>query len=449
MKIKVSKFGCIYSAELNLEKQLIVFCGHNSTGKTYLSYLIYYLINKIVSIPIIQDEHHQLIKQEDGSFIITLDPSLLFQYKQSILSSVKSSFDEIFGIPENDANKIFPHFSIDLGNTIEECDAKIKETGFTSKLVFGGGLNYSYSYSLEKKNNSYDLKVIPSEVASNSNGFDLPSRVLLSFIYRHIASYPISMATIFPVERNSIYTFNKELSISRNALIDQMQRLSAKDGFSLYSLLENGSKRYPMAISDGLKVANDLVNLKKHPGEYYSIACKFEQDLLHGTVDVGQEGDVQFLVGNNKRRKHLPIHVSASLIKTMASFFFYLKYNASKNDLVIIDEPEMNMHPDNQILFVSFIAQLMKKGLRFLISTHSDYIIREFNYYIMREKISGDGIDPENVAPYYFDINKSNRVVVQSLPVTMYGFNVPSIDDVIEDQNERNSKLSILLTFPE
>ena len=167
MKINVSKLGCINSAGINLEKQLIVFCGHNSTGKTYLSYLVYFLINKIVSVSTSQAESHKLIKQEDGSFIVSLDPHVLYDYKQSILSSVDSSFDEIFGIPGNDAKKLFPFFTIDLGNTIDECDAKIKEMGVSSKLVLGGGLDYSYS--LEKKKGSYEIKVTPEDVAGESS----------------------------------------------------------------------------------------------------------------------------------------------------------------------------------------------------------------------------------------------------------------------------------------
>ena len=67
--------------------------------------------------------------------------------------------------------------------------------------------------------------------------------------------------------------------------------------------------------------------------------------------------------------------MTSSIVKTMSSLILYLKHLARKNDLVIIDEPEMNLHPDNQILLTRIFAELVNKGLRIVISTHSDYFV--------------------------------------------------------------------------
>ena len=53
----------------------------------------------------------------------------------------------------------------------------------------------------------------------------------------------------------------------------------------------------------------------------------------------------------------------------------------------MIDEPELNIHPENQREIARLLARLVNAGLNIVISTHSDYIVRELNSLIM---LSGD-----------------------------------------------------------
>lgn len=44
-------------------------------------------------------------------------------------------------------------------------------------------------------------------------------------------------------------------------------------------------------------------------------------------------------------------------------------------ELLIIDEPEMNLHPEAQAKLIEFLAMLVNAGLNVVITTHSPYII--------------------------------------------------------------------------
>jgi len=44
MKFKIKNLGAISEAEVDLTKNINIFCGQNRTGKTYLAYIIYGLI---------------------------------------------------------------------------------------------------------------------------------------------------------------------------------------------------------------------------------------------------------------------------------------------------------------------------------------------------------------------------------------------------------------------
>ena len=80
--------------------------------------------------------------------------------------------------------------------------------------------------------------------------------------------------------------------------------------------------------------------------------------------------------------KPLGLHVSASSVKSLAGLAFYLRHTASRDGLLVIDEPELNLHPDNQRRIARILAEVARTGVRVLISTHSDYVIRELSNLI-------------------------------------------------------------------
>jgi ABC-type multidrug transport system ATPase subunit len=49
----------------------------------------------------------------------------------------------------------------------------------------------------------------------------------------------------------------------------------------------------------------------------------------------------------------------------------------------MVDEPELNLHPENQRRVARLFARLVNLGIKVFITTHSDYIIKELNTLIM------------------------------------------------------------------
>ena len=63
--------------------------------------------------------------------------------------------------------------------------------------------------------------------------------------------------------------------------------------------------------------------------------------------------------------------------------FFYLKHVAKPGHILIIDEPELNLHPESQRRFARLLANLVNCGIQVFLTTHSDYIVKEFNTLLM------------------------------------------------------------------
>lgn len=457
MKIQVENLGAIKEAKINLDKPLTLFCGQNNTGKTYLAYIIYALTKVKVSKSPLKFNIPKLI--ENGFIELDLDIKELFEFKNRSIDQIKLSLNTIFGISEDVASQIFSDFSITFDVDIDNFSKKVANIDFDEILDIN-----EQRLKISKQVGSFSLKVELVEGVDYSELLtsDFMGIIISSIIANRVVYYPISNAVIFSVERNSIFTFSKELSLNRNLLIDQMQKLSKGDKISPFDMLMSSTNRYPIAISDGLSVSNDLQNIQKKNSEFYAFATEIEEDLLNGTLIVTKEGDMQFSSNRNKGKK-LPIHMSASIVKTLSSLVFYLKHIAEKSDLIIIDEPEMNLHPDSQRILAKVFAKLLNQGFRLLISTHSDYIIREFNNLIMTShnkpeikelayKLGyhiNESIKPEQVGCYYFHFPKSNsrQLTVIELPVDEAGFEVPSIDETIEKQNQYAEELFYTLKY--
>lgn len=74
---------------------------------------------------------------------------------------------------------------------------------------------------------------------------------------------------------------------------------------------------------------------------------------------------------------------SSSAVRSLLDIGFYLRHVAQRGDLLIVDEPELNLHPENQRRVARLFARLVNVGIHVFITTHSDYIIRELNTLIL------------------------------------------------------------------
>jgi ABC-type multidrug transport system ATPase subunit len=109
---------------------------------------------------------------------------------------------------------------------------------------------------------------------------------------------------------------------------------------------------------------------------------EFFRDIIGGEYGVGRNGEIQYLPSANKHVK-LSLVESSSAIRSLLDIGFYLRYVAEQGDLLMVDEPELNLHPANQRKIARFFARLVNIGIKVFITTHSDYIIKELNTLIM------------------------------------------------------------------
>ena len=63
----------------------------------------------------------------------------------------------------------------------------------------------------------------------------------------------------------------------------------------------------------------------------------------------------------------------------------------NERHLLIIDEPESNLHPEWQLKYANIIIKLSKYGIPILITTHSPYMVQALSFYARKENLT-DGV---------------------------------------------------------
>lgn len=131
------------------------------------------------------------------------------------------------------------------------------------------------------------------------------------------------------------------------------------------------------------------------------------------------------------KEKDMPIHTAASSIKNLAVFLLYIEHAAKQNEIIILEEPETDLHPDNQRLLARFIARLVNAGLHILVTTHSPYFLEQLSHCVLSGMISNaksvkilsaeESLKPDDVATYTFKPHNGDYRIVPIAASTEVG----------------------------
>ena len=80
----------------------------------------------------------------------------------------------------------------------------------------------------------------------------------------------------------------------------------------------------------------------------------------------------------------------SSSVKQLTPLINYIKYELDVGDTLIIEEIENHLHPANQRTLVRHLVNLVNEGLNIILTTHSDYILEQFNNLIRLSNVESD-----------------------------------------------------------
>jgi predicted ATPase len=164
-----------------------------------------------------------------------------------------------------------------------------------------------------------------------------------------------------------------------------------------------------------------VLNLPEKKGPFYQLAQEFEEELMKGEIVVRTSDEYGYPeIQYNFQETEIPLHRASSTVSELAPLFLYLKYLIGPGSLLIIEEPEAHLHPENQRILAEFLVRLVREDVSIVITTHSEYLLQQLNSFILLSRVEPkqraqkyqygeEGfLRPEELAAYVFDYDKSS-----------------------------------------
>ncbi|HHH55434.1 MAG TPA: hypothetical protein ENK91_17380, partial [Bacteroidetes bacterium] len=142
----------------------------------------------------------------------------------------------------------------------------------------------------------------------------------------------------------------------------------------------------PIEVTDLILRISQLPEKSKNIKEFQII-----KNIISGEIYYNKSKDDIFYKKNNLP-KSLPMSKTSSGIK-MFGYFQMLILNKSikSGTVLILDEPEVHLHPKWQLKMAKFIVKLIKdKGVKVLVTSHSPYMIEALQRYSELSKVNSD-----------------------------------------------------------
>ncbi|EAK2337717.1 ATP-binding protein [Campylobacter jejuni] len=455
MKVKLKNVGMLDEAEFEVGN-ITLICGENNTGKTYATYSLYGYLDfmRIVRESLFIRKRRLFDENLSNDTKDTQEIKLAYVdiknklenhvknktrlYSHRILVKVLAGKNEDF---------INAEFNVDMQISLESIKQAIKQ----------------YLEKLNLNNRAKAKHIIYDDGVGFSNLNKIEFEEYLEIFFDNLLNYIFMKNFILSVERTGASIFQEELDFIKIAKLEAMQKILKEedvDLFEFHKKIEEKNQLYPKPVRDNINFIRDVKQKSKLESMFKKDKDKYKNILdLLGKVVGGKykATDYGILYQPKGSKKFFNIEVASSSARSLLMLYFYILHVAQKGDILMIDEPELNLHPKNQILLARLLVLLANAGIKIFITTHSDYIVRELNNCIMlnnftNEKIKENFIEyDDNYKLSKKDVNayiafydkKSKKNTLKKVDISNEnGIDMETFNDVIEQTINIDEKMA-------
>ena len=374
LKIELENFGVLKQAEFTLG-DFTILCGKNNTGKTYATYALYGFLKSWAGLADFKMTDSQIrLLSTEGAVKVELT-EYVKQADQLLAEVNKRYIDHLL------ERKVFAatdglfsdsKFDIKIG------PIDIFDKGWAGEIRYGS--ERGITFAKETRSNELIIR-LTLEGSLNDTPFmieDLINAAIGTVIFSDYFPSPF----ISSVERTGASIFHRELDFARHRLLEQI--VQADQEVSPQRLISESYQSYPMPIEENVDFIRKLGDITKMQSfiakEHPEVLANFA-DIIGGEYKITQDNQRSYIPKGAEIE--LKMAESSSSVRSLFDMGFYLRHVAQKGHLLMVDEPELNLHPENQCRIARLFASLVNIGIKVFITTHSDYIIKELNTLIM------------------------------------------------------------------
>lgn len=369
MRITIDNIGKIKHADIDISS-VTVICGTNGTGKSTIAKSLFSSFNSLSNISSkVEKEYNNSLASLACNKVSPFDKSKEFAEKVIVN---KSNNKKVYDLASEYINNNEDYNSF-INGYLEIMD--IKSDKISEKLInrvfsseFNNQINNIYSddngiIKLHVKDNT-------SEFVVNNNSVEVKN---LAELYSE-AIYIDDFKCIENVQ-NEHYTYkyvnNKKMQLFKKILLENRAGLDHES--HLCSKLENLTEN---------SVINEIINNNRFKKIFDKI---FEN--CPGKIIINK--DLKYAYHLDGTDKSLDMKNVAEGMKNFLLMKLLIENSTLlENGVLILDEPEMHLHPEWQLLFAELIVLVNKYlNTHILINTHSPYFLNAVEVYTSKYSI--------------------------------------------------------------
>ena len=430
VSVAVKDFGPIVEGAVEI-KPLTVFIGPNNSGKSHLATLVYALMRGEVPHDMpdfssygIASLFHQLYikrlldeqgselglavnawieKRLDEGFDFTnipvgsLPKSLIQEMEKAATAEIRSSIVE--------------PLSVEIPRCFGSEISELSRAGSNGRKNFSISLKHNkpqWRINALPRDNEIEAIISAPSLAEQSVGLDVElvnginsqhARQVSSDYYRYTLANAIS-ALLVDVIHRQFPERTYYLPAARSGILQSHKQLASaivrRSAFVGIEPLDVG--RLPGIVADFI---SELLTLEPGTsGDLYEDAEFLEKRIARGRIYLESAGAPYPEITYETQGQKFRMHRVSSMVSELAPLILYLKHRLAPGDLLIFEEPESHLHPANQRVLAHAIVKMVRKGVKVMITTHSDYFLSQLGNFVrlsaLPEKRAKWGYDDED-----------------------------------------------------
>ncbi len=282
--------------------------------------------------------------------------------------------------------------------------------GNTADGHIGGNDIFEYLSNLGDFDNLKNRYVNPKEFSIEITFVDgdknlvIANKISFEINSNHYLTYPNNLSYLSS-ERKPIEDINIVNNFSKSERYFGIYGSYVIDWFDAHKnelIFDN------LVIFDDDKTLSGQLNywLKYISNQEIEIKSQRDQNTVKAFYSHNRTGSVKL--------EFLPKNIGTGLSYLISILTICL--SAKTNNIIIIENPEIHLHPKAQSRLTDFFTFVASKGIQIIIETHSDHIfngVRKNVYYNSNESSTSKySIEKEKVALYYFDQSKHAKIII-------------------------------------
>ena len=365
MKLKINDFGPIYDAEIDVGR-ITVIGGHNSTGKSTASKLLFSFLKANSS-------------KRQNLAIDTIHEQITFLIIKFIEYSRVDSNNFL------SAANLLDNF--DKLSESNELESKLNIYNNLKDVYLNLDLKNGYKHDFDDLFKTIDdlIRIVKEDDSS------LYVSIIRKLLKSEFETYT-GFAQFSGVLRDISYDFSIDL---KSQDLDELDSFKYEGGFSINDVLYidsasalDLSQFHGLQNTDHFKFLQNYLNFKSDDSnKVFDEKLYSKQIALNKKIKNILKGEFRFqnnnLVFINDNGVETKMKDTASGLKQIGVIQLLLAHRRlNENSFLIIDEPEVNLHPELQIDFAEILVSLVDElNVRIYVNSHSPMFIEAISVF--------------------------------------------------------------------